>query len=159
MLNQLLSKKNNSIPEDKNALKKDFAIYLKQEKVLSQTTIKNYLVDIDRFIGWLKEPSDKKLLKISTQKIKDYKFYLLSTDLAKSTIKRRLSTIRSFCQMGVKKGWFKANYAKDVTNPQIKSETEKTLDNFQSWLKANGASKSTIKNYVSDISSYLETNS
>jgi site-specific recombinase XerD len=156
----MIFKKNKLIPESKKTLKNTLATYLRQEKELSKTTIKNYLVDLDRFIGYLKDQNGTDFLKIDNSKIENYKSYLLSTDLAKSTIKRRLSTVRSFCQMGVKKGWFKANYAQDVTNPQTTSETEKILDKFRSWLKAEGASKSTIKNYVSDVRNYLrETNS
>lgn len=57
----MIFKKNTLIPESKKSLKKAFATYLRQEKELSETTIKNYLVDLDRFIGWLNDQNNTNL--------------------------------------------------------------------------------------------------
>ncbi len=158
MIKQIFNQKNSSIPADKTKLKKAFKNYLAKEKHLSDSSIRNYLVDLDRFIGWLDKQKTKNLQQLNNETIEQFKSHLSSSDLAKSTIKRRLSTIRAFCQMGVKKGWFEANFAKNVTNPSDTSETEKILADFESWLKAEGASESTIKNYISDVRGYLSAN-
>ena len=70
-----------------------FKIYLEVERNFSQYTVLSYCSDILSFLIWLENtPCDK----ISNQTIKDYIIYLQKFNYTKSTLARKIASIRSF---------------------------------------------------------------
>lgn len=146
-----------------------FRRYLKTQKV-SQVTIKNYVVDINNFFGWLTTKTGihhrvagKGILKLLTQEtIEEYKTDLLFQNTPLSTINRRLSALRKFSQFVVNQGWLARNETPKVENLQPKvlqsakpSPKKKILIKFQKHLEQEKISRITVKNYLSDLRDFL----
>ena len=164
---------------DTAQLENSFKLYLSITRGLSSRSVKNYLSDWRHFWQWLT------LTLISRGKIKDrnfispnlilssitptilnrYKIYLSANNIAKSTVKRRLATVRIFCQFCLDQGWLRQNPALGLENPRFlepetarNKEIDDLVSRFGLWLKQQGASKNTIKNYVADIRQYFRWN-
>jgi len=91
--------------------------------------------------------------------IENFKDYLSSKEIAKSTVKRKLATLRTFCQFCLNQKILTVDPSLQVRNPQksvpVDQESNKIIDDFSAWLKANNRSKNTIKNYAADVKGYL----
>ncbi len=98
-----------------------FLQYLQVERNASDLTIKSYREDLMALIEYLVEaneghcptPSD-----VSTLELRGYVAAMHEADYSKSTIARRLASLRSFYQFGQREGWSKANPAKPLRNPR-----------------------------------------
>lgn len=151
-------------------LELEFKIYLTENKQ-SSVTVKNYLADIRKFLGHflndkaVAEPYndlDHKLGLLTTQNIKEYRNYLSSLGLSKSTINRHLSSIRLFCSFLVEKKYLTTNPTNDVGNISI----DETLDilalkntlisEFEKDLILENMDKTSIKNYLLDVAEFLD---
>jgi len=153
-----------------------FKLYLIDTKGVNNTTVKNYLSDCRHFFSWLtlKLAAENKIfLKkdhflanfeqgvefLTSQRFEEYKNYLLANNIAKSTINRRLATLRVFCQFCHNSGLLEQNPARNLTNLPVSQSTEKKIQDlvskFGSWLKEQKQSKNTIKNYTADVQQYL----
>lgn len=152
-----------------NYLVENFRLYLNESKKLSQTTVKNYLSDLRHFLSFLKlkslswgkpPPNSQQIPSLITPSLlKEYRNYFLANNIAKSTANRKLATVRLFCQFCYNKGLLEQNFAQNLKNIPLFSSREKKINDLVSkfglWLKKQGASKNTIKNYVADIRAYL----
>ena len=153
-------------------LENSFKLYLSKIRKVNPITIKNYLSDFRHFWQWLKlktladenqTPSPLLIVaKIDSQILENYKKYLSANKIAKSTVKRRLSTVRVFCQFCLNQRLVNRNPALGLTNPIKKidrkeKEINDLISQFGAHLKSQGSSKNTIKNYVADIRQYLIT--
>lgn len=167
-------------------LEQSFKLYLTKTKGLSRRTVKNYLVDYRHFVDWLKkaqgeistkenlqglesptlkveesaEKKDQKLTKITKNLLKRYRAYLSSSDVAKSTVKRRLSTIRIFCQFLLNQNLIDKDPSVGLENPSDTTPEEKKIEElitkFRRHLDSENLSPNTVKNYVADARNYLE---
>ena len=144
------------------SLESSFRFYLQNNRGLSLVSIKNYLSDYRQFVRWLEEQSAEYKFdpsKINHQTLENFKTYLLSRKIAKTTVKRKLATIRVFCQFCLNQQLLTVNPALELENPKQKSifktNLEQVSTKFSRWLKQDGASKNTIKNYLADIKNYL----
>jgi len=144
-------------------LEDQFKNYLLQERELSRRTVKNYLSDFSNFWNWLDlalPKIDKISQKITLNSLKRYRKYLSSTELAKSTVKRRLSTVRIFCQFLLSQGMIKTDPSIELENPSEDSPEDEKIDNlvtkFERYLDNQGLSRNTAKNYLADVKNYLE---
>jgi len=97
-----------------------FLQYLRVERNASDLTIKSYREDFAALAeyladsqGGLPEPG-----AISTLDLRGYIAALHEADYAKTTIARRLASLRSFFRFGQREGWTKANPAKPLRNPR-----------------------------------------
>ena len=152
---------------DKKSLENSFKLYLSTTRGLTARTVKNYLSDFRHFWSWLIlatrtiKPQKKIIAKITPLLLFRYKSYLLTNNIAKSTVKRRLATVRIFCQFCLDQRWLKQNPALRLENPPSANAREKEihrlLSQFGAYLKKQRASKNTIKNYVADVRQYLLT--
>ncbi|OGW29373.1 MAG: tyrosine recombinase XerC [Nitrospirae bacterium GWC2_42_7] len=101
-----------------------FIEYLEIERDASKHTIRAYKKDLEDFIAYIKKkPVDVELIDVRgfvAQQIKD--------GLNKTTVSRRLATIRSFLKFLYREGYIKSNPAKLVANPK----TSKLLPKFLS---------------------------
>jgi len=96
----------------------DFLEYLKTEKRSSENTLSNYALGLrffkewasDRFEGWEKCDADL---------FRDYLFDLMKKEFARSTIRLRFSSLRSFYTFLRKNGRVEENPLKEVELPKI----------------------------------------
>lgn len=149
-------------------IKTTFSQYLLEIRKSSPNTVKNYLSDLRHFFSWANsETSFEKnqktgfqVNKITPQLLTKYQKHLLTESIAKSTQKRRLATIRVFCQFCLKQGFLAQNPATELDNYSKTSSKDNVINislaKFEAWLKIQGSSKNTVKNYLADVKSYLK---
>lgn len=91
-----------------------FYLYLKTNKKYSNNTINAYLSDIEEFTDFT-----NKGINITFEDISSYLSYLYNDlKLSKSSIGRKLSSLRSFYNYLVKESFINYNYFSDVSNPK-----------------------------------------
>jgi integrase/recombinase XerC len=107
-----------------------FLKYLRVERNASELTIKSYGEDFEALVEYLTElhgaaptPAD-----VSTVELRGYIAALHEANYAKTTIARRLASLRSFFRFGQREGWTKSNPAKPLRNPR----KARTLPHFLS---------------------------
>ncbi len=158
-------------------LETQFKNYLLKTRGLSKRTVKNYLSDFNSFCDWLENISEftpprwpNGLLgrckeaeisqKITLNTLKKYRNYLSSLELAKSTVKRRLSTVRIFCQFLLSQNLIDQDPSIELENPSTltseEEEIKQLITKFDRYLENQGLSKNTAKNYLADVKNYLE---
>jgi integrase/recombinase XerC len=97
-----------------------FLKYLRVERNASELTIKSYGEDFEALVEYLTElvgrtpaPGD-----VTTVDLRGYIAALHEAGYAKTTIARRLASLRSFFRFGQREGWTKSNPAKPLRNPR-----------------------------------------
>ena len=150
-------------------LPKIFEIHLKI-KGASKPTVKNYLSDLNHFLGWLelklksrnlpfsREDQESFFLYFTEEIVEDYKNFLRANQIPTSTTNRRLSTMRTFSKLCLVQGWLKTDPLQGINNlpkQTIKMIPENLLQQFAKTLKEKGRSDLTIKNYLVDIRQFL----
>src|SRR6266404_2366695 len=95
--------------------------YLRSVRNSSPHTVLNYGKDLQQFAAYLAPPEGKipALDKISHQIIREYIGYLHSQGLQKSSIARKLASLRSFFKYCVREGMLKENPARLVPTPKL----------------------------------------
>ncbi len=95
--------------------------YLRSVRNSSPHTVLNYGKDLQQFAAYLAPPEEKipALDKISHQIIREYIGYLHSQGLQKSSIARKLASLRSFFKYCVREGMLKENPARLVPTPKL----------------------------------------
>ncbi len=101
---------------------REFLRYLANEKKASDLTIKSYREDLEGWKEFLFAYYDSKTLppleEISTKEIRDYLATMTEVEYAKTTISRRLASLRSFFRFCQRQGMIKDNPAAPVRNPK-----------------------------------------
>ena len=92
----------------------EFLEYLLVIKKHSLHTINNYRIDLCEFLEFNKN----KILDINKDDVSKYMQYLYDKDVSKSTIARRLSSLRSFYNYLYKKEYIDKNYFSNIKNPK-----------------------------------------
>jgi integrase/recombinase XerC len=97
-----------------------FLQYLQVERNCSTYTIKSYREDLEALAEYLtvrygQPPSPEDIVTLD---LRGYLSGLHEQGLAKSTIARRLASMRSFFRFGQREGWAKSNPAKPLRNPR-----------------------------------------
>jgi integrase/recombinase XerC len=98
-----------------------FLQYLRVERNASPLTIKSYREDLAALAEYLAEryhgecPTSGQL---TTLDLRGYASAMHTAGYAKSTMARRLASLRSFFRFGQREGWTKANPAKPLRNPR-----------------------------------------
>ncbi|MCC7084584.1 MAG: tyrosine recombinase XerC [Pirellulales bacterium] len=98
-----------------------FLQFLQVERNASDLTIKSYREDLDHLATFLAEASggnSPAAEAITTLDLRGYVAALHEAGYAKTTIARRLASMRSFFRFGQRDGWTKANPAKPLRNPR-----------------------------------------
>src|SRR4029077_14103724 len=95
--------------------------YLRSVRNSSPHTVLNYGKDLQQFAAYLAPPEEKipPLGKISHQIIREYIGYLHSQGLQKSSIARKLASLRSFFKYCEREGMLKENPARLVPTPKL----------------------------------------
>jgi integrase/recombinase XerC len=104
----------------KQAIEK-YLEYLRSVRNCSPHTVLNYGNDLEQFAAYLAPPGEKTppLGKITHQIIREYVGYLHSHSLQKSSIARKLASLRSFFKYCVREGMLKENPARLVPTPKL----------------------------------------
>lgn len=100
-----------------------FLAYLKTEKNVSPHTLRSYEKDITDFLVF----TDKKPVDIDNLDIRSYLASLHHKNLQKSSIARKLASIRSFFKYLYREGYIKLNPAKLVSTPRVPRHLPKFL--------------------------------
>jgi integrase/recombinase XerC len=95
--------------------------YLRSVRNSSPHTVLNYGKDLLQFTAYLSPPGEKvpPLGKITHQIIREYIGHLHSQGLQKSSIARKLASLRSFFKYCVREGMLKENPARLVPTPKL----------------------------------------
>jgi len=123
-----------------------FLKFLSVEKNASELTIKSYREDLTALIEYLSESRGDVCPKPSEVTVLDLRGYvsaLSEAGYAKSTIARRLASLRSFFRFGRREGWVDHNPAKPLRNPRQGRELPHFLsaEDLGSLLQAPSSAK------------------
>lgn len=119
----------------------EFVNYLKTEKDVSAHTIRAYSNDLKEFHSF----SDKKPEGIDKLEIRSFLASLHYRKLKKSSISRKLATIRSFYKYLHKEGYVKTNPAKLVSSPRLPKPLPKFLTIDETFSLMNAPQGDTFK--------------
>jgi integrase/recombinase XerC len=98
-----------------------FLQYLRVERNASNYTLKSYHEDLIALADYLAEASGGKTPlpgDITVLDLRGYVAAMHEAGYAKTTIARRLASMRSFFRFGQREGWTKSNPAKPLRNPR-----------------------------------------
>lgn len=97
-----------------------FLQYLRVERNASPLTIKSYREDLEALSGFLSERHGTAVSpgEITTLDLRGYVASITEQNYAKTTVARRLASMRSFFRFGQREGWTTANPAKPLRNPR-----------------------------------------
>lgn len=150
-----------------SVLPKAFKNYLVVEGH-SPVTTRNYISDLNHFLAWFELRLrgrnhlvyQNEIENISSyftpQTVEDYKNFLINNKLPITTTNRRLSTLRAFAKFCLLQNWIFKNPTKEIKNQAKKTDqTREILIKFRRSLEKEGISSNSIKNYLSDIGSFL----
>ena len=101
-----------------------FLQYLRAERNASELTLKSYREDLTALADYLVDEEDQspEPAEITMTELRSYVAAMHEAGYAKSTIARRLASLRSFFRFGQRQGWMTSNPAKALRNPR-KSQT------------------------------------
>lgn len=97
---------------------KDFKSYLKYEKRYSNDTLKNYSLDLNKFLIYLSENMIVEVSEITTEVLQNYINSLNRTGFLATSISRKASCIRSFFSFLYKKKFISLNPSKKIIVPK-----------------------------------------
>ena len=96
-----------------------FKIYLEEEKAFSGHTVRNYLSDLQQFYGFLEEKNlGGDIKNIDSFTIRAFLRFLMEKKNNKTSIGRKLATLRAFFKFMCREGFLKKNPALEVTTPK-----------------------------------------
>ncbi len=97
-----------------------FLTYLRVERNASEHTVKSYREDLTALAGWLKESLGQvpEPGAVTPIELRAYVAALHEAGYAKTSIARRLASLRSFYRFGQREGWTTDNPAKPLRTPR-----------------------------------------
>jgi integrase/recombinase XerC len=97
-----------------------FLLYLKAERNASALTLKSYAEDLEALAEYLEQARGRVPAagEIETLDLRGYIAAMTEAGYAKTTIARRLASLRSFFRFGQREAWCKTNPAKPLRNPR-----------------------------------------
>jgi integrase/recombinase XerC len=98
-----------------------FVEYLRAVRNASEHTLRNYQSDLEQFLAYLSPPESPAPLvhKIDHRIIREYLGYLHDERLQKSSIARKLASLRSFFKFCAREGMIRDNPARLVATPKL----------------------------------------
>jgi site-specific recombinase XerD len=149
-------------------IKKDFTKYL-DSLGLSAKSHKNYRSDLSHFLGWaiLKirafgsyaETLSEIMPFLSPEMAREYKKYMIANKHPVATVNRRLSSLRHLARYLVASQIVSEDFTLGIENISLVRNDIATaftvVHEFKSHLEAEKVSRSTVKNYTSDVNDFL----
>ena len=126
-----------------------------QSKNHSPSTIRNYLVDINKF---LQSSNLDKLDELSDSQLEAH----ISSISSDPNFSRQISSLNKFFQFAVNQNLITQNPLKKILkrlNPDPKTPSTKTsnvLEAYQTYLTKKKMTQVTIKNYINDIQQFID---
>ena len=103
----------------------DFTEYLKDEKNFSTHTLRAYCADVLTFLIWVNEAN---IEEIDTKKFSEYLYFIGQLNYTKTTIARKIASIRAFYRFLYREEIIDFNPTDTVSGPK----RTKNLPNFLS---------------------------
>ncbi len=128
----------------------DYKIYLSFEKNYSENTVKGYASDIISFLIWL----DSDCLKVDLNKLREYQHFIQRFNYKKTTILRKIASIRGFYKYLYREKYIDINPADSLIAPKkgkslpkflTDDEMEKILDNVDISTPAGYRNKTILE--------------
>jgi len=105
-----------------------FLEHLVFEKGRSENTVKNYREDLEEFFSFLKAKGEiKNIGEVSHLEVRVFLGELLKRGLKKSSIARKLSTLRTFFKWLKREGLIKVNPARLLSSPKYQRQLPRFL--------------------------------
>lgn len=151
-----------------DSIKLKFSEYLSSLNISSESH-RNYRSDLSHFTEWLilklhsfgfyADSFSETVPFLSTDLANEYMGFMTQNKIPVKTINRRLSTLRHLSRYLISSHTLDIDFMKGVENISLghrqKTATTSIVEDFQSYLEKQKVSKSTVKNYVSDIRQFL----
>jgi len=138
----------------------------------SAVSIKNYKSDISHFLAWavLKLKSFGNYAESVVEMVpfvnrnffNEYKYYMVKNNVKTKTVNRRLSSLRSFSHFLYSQHIIDGDFMQGIQNVgigvavNVQEKSKDIVNGFrESLIKNEKISDNTVKNYVSDVRSFL----
>lgn len=124
---------------------------------ISPSSIKNYVSDINHFLNFIAGSIQETIVQpvhITPAAIKAYST-AAATQLSPSSLNRHLSSLRYFGRFLLNTKLLETDPAQNLTNPAFDPTLAQVITRYQKFLTSEDLSKSTVKNYISDLKKYL----
>ncbi len=117
--------------------------YLKAERNVSKYTVRNYTHDLMDFFQFVKDKKISSLKEVDKRDIRDYLSHLMERGIAKTSISRKVSAIRSFYRYLLREKFIDANPVATTNSPKLDRRLPSflTLDEIERLLKTPDLSK------------------
>ena len=112
----------------------EFISQLSSIEQCSENTIIAYRKDLNQFLEFCKNNNIVSVDKFNERIIRNYIMELNDKELSKSSISRKLSSLRSFINFLLSEEQIQANPSKNIPNPKIKRKLPETIT-LDSFLK------------------------
>lgn len=107
---------------------KNFLVYLEVEKNFSKHTVRAYNSDILSFLIWL---GDTRITETNHEKLRDYLVFLQKFNYSKTTLSRKIASIRTFYRYLYRERIIEANPANSVHSPKRNKSLPRFLSNAE----------------------------
>ena len=99
----------------------EFVRYLKEERNYSEHTARSYRGDLRQFFSYINEKRKEVTppSQVTPRMVEDYLVFLYEEGEAKSSMARKLASLRSFFQFLIKRGRMTVNPAKVISSPRL----------------------------------------
>jgi integrase/recombinase XerC len=99
----------------------------------SEHTIRNYAADLEQFVAYLTPPEGEPpvLSEIDPLLIREWLGHLYRKELAATSIRRKLASVRSLLQFAMRQGWTMSNPAALVRTPKIPKTVPRVMTSEQ----------------------------
>ncbi len=105
-----------------------FVDYLRYERNMSPETIRAYQKDLEQFINHVTPEGGFDASKVTNATIRQYLAHLSEKSYEKTTIVRKLATIRSFFKFLLRKGHVENNPIAEIKTPKVEKRLPHYLD-------------------------------
>lgn len=122
-----------------------YILYMSNERDLNENTLKSYINDIEKFNLYLKDKKINDLEKINKTLIIQYIMSLEENGRATSTIARNLSSIKSYYEFLLNKGYVDNNPTIGLKAPKVEKKIPDTLTNEEIDLLMQQPDRQTFK--------------
>lgn len=107
---------------------KNFLLYLEVEKNFSKHTVRAYNSDILSFLIWL---DNTPVEQTNHEKLKEYLIFIQKFNYSKTTLSRKIASIRTFYRYMYRERLIEANPANSVHSPKRNKSLPKFLSNTE----------------------------
>ncbi|MCB9034261.1 MAG: tyrosine-type recombinase/integrase [Chitinophagales bacterium] len=129
----------------------NFLVYIQKEKRYSLKTVQAYKVDLQQFSEFLN--AEFQLADINQAKhnqIRAWIISLINQEQKPTSLKRKVSALKSYYKFALKKSWIKTNPALKITTPKVAERLPKYIEEKNINHLLDGELDDTIKTNVTD---------